>query len=173
MDMHRCKSLQPDARSAPTARSDHSQLRDYRDTHLFPFYLTPGRSTPWWPASVGERSPRRATGRRKIVTQAFENRPSRPKMAPPSVGSAVASAATRCAAPRPTRREANHAARASAPANGGPPRPSAPFRHAANNDRTGSLADRPRLGVARQTFAPTARARRSGSSAARANRPAW
>ena len=43
-------------------------------------------------------------------------------MAPASVGSAVASAATRCAAPRPTRREANHAARAPAPANcRGPP----------------------------------------------------
>ena len=51
------------------------------------------------PASAGERSPRRAAKCRKIVTQAIENKPSRPKTAPPSVGSAVASAATRCAAP--------------------------------------------------------------------------
>jgi hypothetical protein len=43
-----------------------------------------------------------------------------PENAPPSAGSAAASAATRCAAPGPTRREANHAA----PANGrSPPNP--------------------------------------------------
>jgi hypothetical protein len=52
----------------------------------------------------------RAARRRKIVTQAVENRPSRPKTAPPSVGSAVASAAARRAALGATRREANHAA---------------------------------------------------------------
>jgi len=49
----------------------------------------------------------RVTRRRKIVTQAIGNKPSRPKMAPASIGSAVAPAATRRAARRPARREAN------------------------------------------------------------------
>ncbi len=68
-------------------------------------------------SSAGERGPRRAPRRRKIVTQAIENNPSRRKTAPASVGSAVVSAATRCAALGPTRREANPAA----PANGRSP----------------------------------------------------
>ena len=38
-----------------------------------------GYSTPNGPASAGERGSRRAARRRKIVTQAVENKPSRPK----------------------------------------------------------------------------------------------
>ncbi len=78
-------------------------------------------STPHRPASAGEQNPRRAARRRKIVTQALENRPSRRKTAPAPVGSAVASAATRCATLRADRHDANHAAPASARANGRSP----------------------------------------------------
>jgi hypothetical protein len=57
---------------------------DYRSSLLNPLM---GR-----PASGGERSPRSAPARRKISSQAVESKPSRRKMAPPSVGSAGAPA---------------------------------------------------------------------------------